>query len=190
MTADGRLLAYRLNVLALVCMLAPLVGALGAQLAGDLPCPLCYLQRVALFAVIFGLVMNLRLGLRPAHYGISVAAAILGMAIASRQVLLHVNDPAGGGYGGTVLGLHLYTWALVVFVCWLIGAAVLLMIPGGFDAPGAPRAPGAHWEGSRVARWVSYGAFGLCALNAILAFSQCGLGQCPDNPTGYWIFGG
>jgi disulfide bond formation protein DsbB len=184
------LLAYRLNVLALVCMLAPLVGALGAQLNGDLPCPLCYLQRVAMFAVIFGLVMNLRLGLRPAHYGFSVAAAILGMAIASRQVLLHVNDPAGGGYGGTVLGLHLYTWALVVFVCFLIGAAVLLMIPRGFDEPDAPREPRAQWSGSRVARLLCYGALALCAVNAILALMQCGPGQCPDNPTGYWLLGG
>ena len=30
----------------------------------------------------------------------------------------------------------------------------------------------------------------LHALNALLAFMECGPGQCPDNPAGYWIYGG
>ena len=187
---DGQRLAYNLNVLALLCMLAPLVGALAVQATGDLPCPLCLLERLGMFAVIIGLVMNLRLGLRPLHYGLSISGALLGMAIASRQVLLHINDPVGGGYGGTVFGLHLYTWALIVFVCFLAGAAVLLMIPGGLGREDESPGEGASWASSRPARAATYAALGVCALNALLAFMECGPGQCPDNPVGYWLFSG
>ena len=190
MTLGGQRWAYNLNVLALVCMLAPLVGALAVQATGDLPCPLCLLERAGMFAVIIGLVMNLRLGLRPAHYGLSMAGALSGMAIASRQVLLHINDPPGGGYGGAVLGLHLYTWALVVFVCFLAGTAVLLMIPGGLGRAGEAPAEGASWYAHRPARVASYAALAVCVVNALLAFAECGPGQCPDDPAGYWIFGG
>jgi len=186
---DGRRLAYNLNVLALICMQAPLYGALAVQLSGDLPCPLCLLERLGMFAVIIGLVMNLRLGLRPAHYGFSIAGAMTGMAIATRQVLLHINDGPGGGYGGTVLGLHLYTWALIVFLCFLAGSAVLLMIPNSLYESGAKMAPVAQWAESRPARVASYAAVLICVTNAVLALMECGPGQCPDNPTGYWIFG-
>jgi disulfide bond formation protein DsbB len=187
--ADGRRLAYNLNILALVCMQAPLYGALMVQLTGDLPCPLCLLERLGMFAVIIGLVMNVRLGIRPAHYGFSIAGAMTGMAIAGRHVLLHINDPPGGGYGGSVLGLHLYTWALIVFLCFLAGSAVLLMIPDGIDESGDDVNPRARWSGSRPARVVCYMAVLICVVNAVLALMECGLGQCPDNPTGYWIFG-
>lgn len=186
----GQSLAYRLNILAMFCMLGPLVGALGVQWTGDLPCPLCLLERLAMFAVIIGLAMNLRSGLRPLHYGLSMAGALAGAAIAGRQVLLHINDPAGGGYGGTVLGMHLYTWALVVFVCFLAGTAVLLMIPGGLPAETERPDSGTTWNGNRLARTACYLALAICGINAILAFMECGFGQCPDNPTGYWIFGG
>ena len=185
----GQRLAYNLNILALVCMMAPLFAALGVQLTGDLPCPLCLLERLGMFAVIFGLLMNLRLGIRPAHYGFSIAGALAGMAIATRQVLLHINDPPGGGYGGTVLGLHLYTWALIVFLCFLAGTVVLLTIPDGFDKPGESPPRGASWAESRPARLAGYAAILLCISNAVLALMECGPGQCPDNPTGYWIFG-
>jgi len=184
---DGRRLAYNLNLIALVCMLAPLLGALAAQLSGDPPCPLCYLQRLAMFAVIMGLVMNLRFGIRSAHYGFSMVGAITGMAIATRQVLLHVNDLPGGGYGGTVLGLHLYTWALIVFVCFLAGTALLLMIPGSLDESVTTDFARAQWAASGAARLASHAAMWLCIANAILALMECGPGQCPDNPTSYWI---
>jgi len=187
---SGQRLAYNLNVLALFCMLAPLAGALAVQATGDLPCPLCLLERLGMFAVIIGLVMNLRLGIRPLHYGLSMSGALLGMAIASRQVLLHINDPVGGGYGGTVLGLHLYTWALIVFVCFLAGSAVLLMIPGGLGQGNEGPEKDLSWASSRLARWGSYAAFFLCVVNALLAFMECGPGQCPDDPAGYWLFGG
>lgn len=189
MNLNGQRWAYNLNVLALVCMLTPLLGSLAVQATGDLPCPLCLLQRTAMFAVTIGLVANLRLGLRPAHYGLSMAGALSGMVIATRQVLLHINDPSGGGYGGTVLGLHLYTWALIVFVCFLIGTAVLLMIPGWLGRAEEAPAAASSWDAHRPARLASYVALGVCVVNALLAFAECGPVQCPDDPTGYWILG-
>jgi hypothetical protein len=45
----------------------------------------------------------------------SVIAAVGGACISIRQILLHIVPP-DPGYGDPVLGLHLYTWALLVFV--------------------------------------------------------------------------
>ena len=43
-----------------------------------------------------------------------ILGALLGMVMSTRQVLLHIK-PGDPGYGGTVLGLHFYTWALITF---------------------------------------------------------------------------
>ena len=49
---------------------------------GELPCPLCLLQRAAFSAVGLGLVLNVCFGPRPAHYGIVVLGAVADLAIA------------------------------------------------------------------------------------------------------------
>jgi disulfide bond formation protein DsbB len=75
----------------------------------ELPCPLCQLQRVAIVLCGFGFVLNLRLGPHPAHYGLVLIAALFGLAVSGRQVLLHIV-PGSGSYGSAVFGLHLYSW--------------------------------------------------------------------------------
>ena len=64
------------------------------------------------------------------------------------------------------------------------------MIPDSLDPPGSREDAGLRWSASRTARLASYAAVALCLVNALLALLQCGPGQCPDNPTGYWAFGG
>ena len=181
-------LTYNLNALALFCLAIPLVGALGIQLTGDLPCPLCLLERVAMFSVAIGLVLNLRYGLNPSHYAMSMLGALMGLVISGRHVLLHVSGPPGSGYGGAFLGLHLYTWALIVFFCFLIGASVLLLGSAQFETEN-DSSPRVGWNTSLWARLTSYLIFALCAINAGMAFMECGPLECPENPTGYWIFG-
>ena len=77
------------------------IGAMGIALVvlvafamqfalGELPCPLCSLQRVALVLCGFGFLLNLRFGVQPLHYGLSMLAALFGVAAAGRQVLLHI----------------------------------------------------------------------------------------------------
>jgi disulfide bond formation protein DsbB len=169
--------ALKLNALALYAIAAVLLAAFYFQFAlGELPCPLCLLQRVAFTALAVGPVLTLRHGPRPGHYGLIILAGLLGGAIASRQVLLHIM-PGDAGYGSALLGYHFYTWALLCFVAAIAASAVMLLFPGQF-AEGAPL----------------LGAFEVAAVWLILlvtlangtsALLECGFTWCPDTPVHY-----
>lgn len=108
----------RLDALALLGLSAVLWIAFIIELyQHQLPCPLCLLQRVAFTMAGLGLLMNLRFGVRPAHYGIVILSCIAGLAAAGRQVLLHIL-PENSGFGEPFLGLHLYTWAALAFLLY------------------------------------------------------------------------
>jgi len=71
--------ALKLNALALYAIAAVLLAAFYFQFAlGELPCPLCLLQRVAFTALAVGPVLTLRHGPRPGHYGLIILAGLLG----------------------------------------------------------------------------------------------------------------
>ena len=169
--------AYQLNALALLAITLILVAAFAEQLyVGELPCPLCLLQRVGLMTAGLGFMLNLRVGLHPMHYGVTMIAALVGAATSARQVLLHII-PDGMGYGKVFFGLHLYTWSFVSFVCILFGVGVLLMISGG---PGT--------GGRKLSRWVQLvlGAFFTVVLaNLVSTLLECGWSECPSDPTRY-----
>src|SRR5207248_1309247 len=57
---------------------------------GDLPCPLCILQRAGLSAAGFGLVLNLHFGPRPSHYGLMILGAVVAAVVALHQILLDI----------------------------------------------------------------------------------------------------
>src|ERR1700693_5531538 len=106
--------AMKLNALALYASAAVLLAAFYLQFAlSELPCPLCLLQRVAFTGLAVGPILTLRHGPRPAHYGLIILAGLVGAALASRQVLLHIM-PGDPGYGSALNGYHFYTWA---FIC-------------------------------------------------------------------------
>src|SRR5262245_27522538 len=121
-----------LNVLA-VC--GVLLGAFAVQFGqGELPCPLCVLQRMAMLLCAVGpafVIARARRGDVEAGdfadgYGMSVLAGVAGAAVAGRQVLLHV-PPSDPGYGEPVLGLHLYSWSFIVFVAVLVDSGANLL---------------------------------------------------------------
>ena len=172
--------ARDLNGLGLVAVTLVLATALVLQLLlGELPCPLCLLQRLGFVALGFGLLLNLRFGPSPLHYGLVIVAALFGAAAAGRQVLLHIV-PGSGAYGSPLLGLHLYTWSLVLFLTAIAAVAVLLLMEGQFERGRAQ--PARAWH--RVAMGLY---LGVTAVIGIAAFVECGPGECPDNPTSYWL---
>ena len=130
--------AMKLNAVALYAISAVLLVAFYFQFAlGELPCPLCLLQRVAFTALAVGPILTLRHGPRPGHYGLIILAALLGAAIASRQVLLHIM-PGDAGYGSALLGYHFYTWALLGFVAAIAASAAMLLFPDQFAEQAPP----------------------------------------------------
>jgi hypothetical protein len=65
----------------------------------------------------------------------TILASLAGAAAAVRQIFLHIVPP-DPGYGPPVLGLHLYSWALLVFGCLIASSAIGLL--GLQDSSGVP----------------------------------------------------
>src|ERR1700674_2064627 len=111
-----------------------LSGSLAYQFRlGELPCPLCVLQRFSfLLACVgsLGILRNVgplgRVACQARGFALCIVASSIGVAVSVRQILLHIVPP-DSGYGPPVLGLHLYTWALVVFCCLIISSALGLI---------------------------------------------------------------
>ena len=118
-----------LNVLGLLALCCVLLFAFYDQFADrDLPCPLCLLQRAGLCAAMYAIMLNVVLGVKPAHYGLLLLAALFGGAVALRQISLHVI-PGTPPYGKDLLGFHFYTWAFITFIIMIGLTALLLLIP-------------------------------------------------------------
>ncbi len=119
----------------LLVIAATLIGSLGYQFVlGELPCPLCVVQRLAFLLACVGPVGILRSNAAGQCSGanqarglaMTIFASLVGAAASIRQILLHIVPP-DAGYGPPVLGIHLYSWALVVFACLIASCAVGLL---------------------------------------------------------------
>jgi disulfide bond formation protein DsbB len=151
---------------------------------GDLPCPLCILQRAGFFAAGFGIALNLVFGPRPSHYGIAILGAVAGGSISARQILLHIV-PGTGSYGDAVFGLHLYTWALIAFVITVVGCGLMMLDDRQF-ARAEPMS--VRLKALPLSALLLFLA--LAIANIVSTVALCGAGLCPDNPTDYMLFNG
>ena len=183
MTAARELLMFRIiNLVALVGLLGVLTGSLDLQiLVGEQPCPLCLLQRSGMIGLAVGPIMNLLWGMRPAHYAVSILAALAGGAASTRQILLHIATPGDPGYGPAVAGFHLYTWAFITFAVGAAGCAALLLFSSQFSLgdTGVLRRRGPmRIAALAVVMWT----FVYLIIIAVTVLPECGLGMCPDDP--------
>ena len=180
------LLAATVNVWVLVLILT---AAFGFQLvAGEPPCPLCVVQRIALMMCALGPLYMLR----QAHdrvltsrdvaigSGIAIVAALLGATASARQVLLHIL-PGDPGFGTPFLGLHLYTWCLIAFISQIAASGLMLI--------------GSAWlnEEKRIA-WRATGATAgvfvvIVVANLLSVIAEAGFHwDLPSDPVGYLLF--
>lgn len=198
-TAASPRIVRLLSFWALVGFIVAYLGILSTAMfwfqfaQGEFPCPLCITQRMAMMLVVIAPIHIVANALRgrsssavlSTGLGIAILGAVLGMAMSARQVLLHIapDDP---GYGTAVMGMHLYTWALVSFVVVLIFCGVMLL-GGRRFVPVAPTTPAL-----RALAWVVIWLFvATIAINAVVVFAEAGWNwYLPDNPTGYRLFGG
>ena len=172
------------NILDIMALVVILVGAFYMQFfTHELPCPLCLLQRLGFLMIGLGFILNLRFGIRPLHYGISLLAALFTVAVALRQVLLHIAPEASGvtGYGEALFGLHMYTWSLLFAVGFILWIGFHLLFPKQFSKIQL-----------RPAKWLLRLGYIVCVililfslLNVIFVFLECGIAQCPENPLHY-----
>lgn len=174
-------LVHSLNGLALTVITAVLAGAFVEQIVlGELPCPLCLLQRAGLIVAGLGFLLNLRFGIQPLHYGVALLGSLVGAAGSMRQILLHIA-PGDPGFSGAFFGLHMYTWSFVSFVCLMLGIGVLLLLnPSEVDQRLPLR--------GRISAFVMLAFTTIIAANVVSTLLECGLTQCPDNPVSYqWL---
>ena len=179
------LIAATLNTLVLTLILA---AALIVQFVlGELPCPLCFMQRIAIMLCALGpcflLAQNRRSALTHRDLaiagGISLLAALLGAAISTRQVLLHIL-PGDPGYGGAVLGMHLYTICLLVFIGHALAAGIMLIASSMTDSFAQRRWP--------IAKGVFFTFGAVVIINLIGILLQAGWHwMLPPDPVSYLL---
>jgi disulfide bond formation protein DsbB len=172
--------AITLNALGLYAISFVLAAAFAAQLVlGELPCPLCLLQRVQFAMLAIGPILNVRHGPRPSHYAASLLAAALGAVVAARQILLHIL-PGDPGYGSALLGHHYYTWSLIGFGVAIVLIGVILLFDRQFNELDARPIEIGPFASTAV--WL---VIGLTLLNVGSTLLECGFAACPDNPVEY-----
>lgn len=143
---------------------------------GEMPCPLCIMERIAFIGAATGLCLNLRFGPRASHYAIVIVSATAGAMIAARQVLLHIT-PDLRGIDGPAASLHLNSWALTLFSVIIAAGAFLMLVDR--------RRPGLYRRRRRLSPLGMAALFTIAVLtlaNGLATLFECGAGACPEEP--------
>ena len=188
-TTDARLSAT-LNDLFLLAMMLTMAAILTTAMVlqyhgGEIPCPLCLLQRVAMFGVCFGIILHFRDGASARNDGFSMLFALLLLIISARQTLLDIFPRPGHDYvGSAVLGLHMPVWSVVIAAVILLAFAIKLAVLGS----DYPREPLPSPMLGRIARLLGLYVVAICLINFVSVIVQCGADAC--HTSGYRLLGG
>lgn len=175
---------YGYQLLVLLVIAGILTAAMVLQYAqGELPCPLCLIERVAMFGVCFGILLDVRRGYSYQHAGFSLLSAILLLVVSVRQTLLDIYPRPGHEYiGSAVFGIHLPVWSIIIALTILLAFALKMAIVGGDEfLESAPLH--AFPALRRIADAAGVFVIVLCVVNLVSVVVQCGLGEC--HTTGY-----
>jgi disulfide bond formation protein DsbB len=150
----------------------------------EIPCPLCLLQRVAMFGVCFGIIMHFRHGYSARNDGVSMLFALLSLIVSARQTLLDIYPRPGHSYiGSAVLGLHMPVWSIVIAVAMLLAFAIKFAVLGG-ESLRDPPSPAL----GRLARLLGLYVIAICLINFGSVILQCGVDAC--HTSGYRLLSG
>ena len=139
----------------------------------EIPCPLCLLQRFAIFGCCFGLIKQLHSD-SESGTGISLIFSILLLVISARQALLDIVPRPGHEYvGSAIFGIHMPVWSIFIALALLIGLAVRLTLFGGLRS-----APIESHLIRRSAQGLAVYVVFICAVNFLSVIVQCGMDQC------------
>ncbi|QBS42787.1 disulfide bond formation protein B [Nocardia sp. CS682] len=190
-TVAGQL-QYWLAVIFVVGWTGVICGGLGVQFGSwDYPCPLCMVQRMFMALAALGAAVIVRKGMTGAiaardyamGWGLAIVGCVAGGFPSWRQTMLHIL-PGDPGYGAPVLGLHLYVWALILFVAAIATVGALLSFSHGTAARTIPATP--HRLIGLIALWF-LGV--VLAINLVVVFALEGFHWfLPDDPSRYQLF--
>lgn len=178
--------AFLLAMMAVIALI--LIAAAVMQYAfGELPCPLCLLQRVAMLGICFGILLQFRNGFSYQNTGIAIGFALFLLIVAERQTLLDIYPRPGHAYiGSPVFGLHMPVWSIIIALVVLIAFALKLAILGGDRR--LETTPVSTFPRLAVAA-TAVGAIviALAVLNFGSVIVQCGINEC--HTMGYQLLG-
>jgi disulfide bond formation protein DsbB len=189
-TMTGARLPATLNDLFLLAMMLTIAAILTTAMVlqyygGEIPCPLCLLQRVAMFGVCFGIVRHFRDGYSARNDGFCMLFALLLLIVSVRQTLLDIYPRPGHSYiGSAVLGLHMPVWSVIIAVAILVAFAIKLVVLGGEY----PREQQPSPTLGRMARLLSLYVIAICLINFVSVIVQCGADAC--HTSGYRLLSG
>ncbi|MFE3188965.1 disulfide bond formation protein B [Nocardia sp. NPDC059240] len=183
---------YWLAVIFIVGWTGVVCGGLGVQFGTwDYPCPLCMLQRYFMMLAALGGAYIVRKAMTGTMvrrdymmgWGLAIVACFGGGFTAWRQTMLHIL-PGDKGYGGAVLGLHLYVWAFVLFIAAITTIGVVLAFSHETASETIPTT-GPH----RGIGMLAIGFLGLViAINLVATFFLEGFHWVlPDDPACYQL---
>ena len=172
-------LNYAFSFVMMLVIAGILTAAMTLQYGyGELPCPLCLLQRLAMFGVCFGLLQNFRIGFSYQNTGISLLFATLLLVIAARQTLLDIYPRPGHEYiGSAVLGLHMPVWSVIIALCILTAFALKLTLLGDTKHLTDTKGRDLPVLGG-LANLLGLYIVALCLVNTVSVLVQCGLNEC------------
>ena len=189
-STDRRLAAinHTAMLLMMVAIAAILTVAMIFQyVKGELPCPLCLLERVALFGVCFGIMRNFRHGFayRNCRHGVaypftgpSLLWTIFLLVVSVRQSLLDIYPRPGHAYiGSPIFGVHMPVWSIVIALALLVAYAIKVTLVGS-DAFMRTADIATFPTLKRIADAVSLYVIAILTINAVSVVVQCGLGEC------------
>lgn len=168
---------YLLGMMAVIT--AILTAAMVLQYAnGEIPCPLCLLQRVAMFGVCFGIILQFRHGFSYRNTGMSMIFSLFLLIVSVRQTLLDIYPRPGHEYiGSAVFGLHMPVWSILIAVALLIAFAFQLIVWGGNSQ--MQHKSLTHQSLLRVlATALSLYVIAIGMINFVSVGVQCGIDEC------------
>ncbi|HVG03423.1 MAG TPA: disulfide bond formation protein B [Burkholderiaceae bacterium] len=173
------LLNYLFLLLVMFVIAGILTTAMTLQYAnGELPCPLCLLERVAMLGVCFGIMLNFRRGFSYQNTGFSLLFAIVLLVISVRQSLLDIYPRPGHEYiGSAIFGIHMPVWSIIIALSVLTAYAVKLAILGGDEylrEANIGDFPAIKGSAAMLSVYVIV----ICVINLVSVILQCGVGEC------------
>jgi disulfide bond formation protein DsbB len=172
MSAPTLDLGQRLNALGAIVAALVIAGAWYFEFSThEAPCPFCLMIRICFTGIAIGALLNVRFGVRAAHYGLCLLFAVVGLVISFYDVVS--SYPPISSWGSTpFMGLHLPTWGFISFAGAAALLGVVLFWNGQFRPPPAPDAAPTSW------RFLGYAAYALIAFitagNVIIGYTVCG----------------
>ena len=172
-----------LNYMYLLAMMVVIAGILTAAMTlqylnGELPCPLCLLERAAMLGICFGIVLNFRSGFSYQNTGFTLLSAIFLLIVSVRQSLLDIYPRPGHEYiGSAIFGIHMPVWSIIIALTVLTAYAIKLAILGGDEYLREVQV--AEFPTLRtIADILSLYVIVICLINFVSVILQCGFGEC------------